>query len=202
MKQAKQAFEQRWSEINSRYYGLFQRQREIAEELKIVHEYIKQDEAEDIVSGFLEDDGETQELKSKLDELNAEHVAINKKINAINSKGGLEALYQSDKQLKELLEPLSKELAKQAKEDEKQRLSLEKRYEKVIDEIIKLDKEKEEFERLATEKRDILVKINKLTGNVDLVSSIRSPYQSTMWHYYRHLGKVKGFSPERINQPL
>ena len=199
MKQAKQAFEQRCNEIGTLYNGLFTRQREISEEIRILSNQISQEESESIVEDFLRgaDQGVTHKLKSKVDELRKEYSTIEKKIIAIHSKGGLTGLYMSDKQLHDLIKPLSKELAAQAKEDEKKRVSLEKRYQKVIDEILKLNEERLEFERLSTEVRGILTKLNKATNDISISSDIRPSYKSDMWHYYRHLGKVKNFSPDK-----
>lgn len=133
-------------------------------------------------------------LENELKNLQKELVDVEEKIRAIPSNGGNSGVLKTDIRLTELAEPLVKDLKKQAKEDLKKRQDLEQRYSKVIDEIIKLNQERNEYGNYCSEMTKIFELISENTNlswetdKQKLYEVYKFPVPQT--YLYQYLGQL------------
>lgn len=179
----------RWHEVRSIYNGLYYRQNQIREEISVLNREIK-NESDEMVTELLSGTSQNQQIKSRIRDLEDESAAIAEKIRFINSKGGMEYLLKSDSKLKELAEEFAGDLRKQAKADEKKRLDLEKRYQKVLSELWLLDQERVEFIKLYDQRRELASRLTRVKPDFQY-KSFSDRYEFEKVEVYRHLGQIR-----------
>ena len=189
MEQSIKAFKQRLNEIDAGYRSLYDRQLSIEDQMRGLQLEVtraqKEVTAEMLLSGALERNLKNyQELENELNTLRETYAIV-------QAKGGLDYLCKTDKQFNELGEALAKDLMKQAKEDDKKRRDLEKRYGKVLAEISKLDEERKAHIQY-TEQQTRLAGIiySKTAVGIDY-QAIAGCYNLSNPSLYRHLGNTK-----------
>lgn len=133
----------------------------------------------------------TLTYQGKGTQLNNEYNALRETYDRIQSKDGFDYLCQNDSALKGAAEDLYKALLEQAKKDAMIREKLEQRYEKVISEILKLEKEREAFIDDSKPKMELLSKVYRIFNGTKDSHPIRNSYTFTRPGAYSHLGKVK-----------
>lgn len=197
LEQLKNDFLGRYKEVKAAYDRLELRQNEIKERYRELKKQMSKDtdvDAEKLLSGLKGD----SKLESEIASLNNEWKAINETLEAVRSKGGLSYICKTDGELKKLAVPLYENLMKEAEKDEKQRIALEKRYEKVIAEVIQLEEERRAFNEKAEKHSRILRLISENTGFEIKYNQFIKHYKYEKAGILAHLGKVK----ERIEKKL
>lgn len=192
MEQQKQAFLARYKEIEAAYLGLEEKQREIQDQLQNLRKEASKKvnfDSKKLLSGMK---GESK-IESQISGLNKELRSIRETLSEVRANGGLDAICKTDEDLEKLAAPLMDALKKEAKEDEKKRKSLEKRYEKLIEDVLQLEEERESFIREGDKKENILRLIHNSTDLEVDFSEIASKYRFEKAGAYAHLGRVKNF---------
>lgn len=182
-------FLNRWNEVTSILGGLESRRRNIDKELHEISSQMRKDDneiVEELLSGKTNDNSF---LKSKLNNLRDEQQAIEEKIQIIYKKGGRDYLYANDQTLKELADQFTKEVMQQAKADEKKRLELEKRYDKLVAELMALDNERLEFNEMQKSRNQLASKIRKAKTDFPQFDFAKC-YEFKDVSLYAHLGGI------------
>jgi hypothetical protein len=194
MEEAKQAFLNRYNEIKSLHDGIFSRQNKIREELNGLGRELAKFKKEDIdVDSISENLKQKLDLKSKRSKLHDELNALYETGDKIYRLGGLQNLLMSDEALKAAGEKLHKALIIEAKKDANVRENLEKRFEKAINELQKLEEDRQVFIENTKEKKHLLSQAYQFTGGTFDILAIKKSYTFEQQDAYVHLGKLKNY---------
>lgn len=193
MEEMKQAFLKRFNEVKGAYDRLFTRQAEIRKEMGKLHKQMREETggitAETLLAAGK---GGDSSYKSKLNDLSDEMRWTNETIDSLSGKGGYSALLKTDKEFEELARPLLAAVEKDLKEDVKKRQALESKYEKVIEEVLKLEEERREYQ-LHTEKKLNLLSMISANTNIPVKHhNFQKEYRLARNNIYHQLGKIKG----------
>jgi hypothetical protein len=183
MEQSKTAFLTRFNTLHQAYNELIERQKDLSKRINIIN--LKKNEmlpGSEINAEILLDskqfDGPLLTVEKELEALKKEFASVTEKINAVPHIGGKGELFKTDKQLTNLAEPFVKDLIKQAKEDSKNKKDLEKRYAALLEELIQLDAERNQYLTDGVEKRRLLATVLDNT-KVSLKDSEIQSYHET-----------------------
>lgn len=191
MEQSKRAFLNRQNEIKAAYNKLILRFSVIDNEIRELSKQQKMTEtdidAEKLLSGA--EKGNFEEFELKISKLQRERQTVQKSINTINNNGGIESLLRTDKKLDELGSALLEDLKKVALEDEKKRQDLEKRYDKVIQQVLALDQEWIAFNQEAEQKKKLALNVVNNTSQKNV--GLHRVYKMEKASVYYMLGQVK-----------
>lgn len=164
LEQTKQEFLNRQREIERAFYKLHQRMVEIPEEIAEKNKERKLYSSEITAEALLTGDPRQIKIETEYEKLVAEKKAVEQTINKVMSKGGIRNIFRTDKELDRLAVPVIEDLKKEAQVDAKKRMDIEKRYEKLIQEIITLDDEWKAFEEEGQKKRNLLSNVQNYTS--------------------------------------
>lgn len=164
LEQTKQEFLNRQREIERAFYKLHQRMVEIPEEIGEKNKERKLYSSEITAEALLTGDPRQIKIETEYEKLVAEKKAVEQTINKVMSKGGIRNIFRTDKELDRLAVPVIEDLKKEAQVDAKKRMDIEKRYEKLIQEIITLDDEWKAFEEEGQKKRNLLSNVQNYTS--------------------------------------
>jgi hypothetical protein len=180
----KTQFMNRLLEIKRVYGGLTSRQHQIMDELNKLRKQEKESENDIDVVALMDPKANPKEkYKSKKKDLKEELAAVREKASIIHRNGGVQYLGRKDMELNDLATPLLDELLKQTKVDKKRKEDLEKRYDKLILEVVKLENEREEFNRDADKMNSLMSAIHSNTNvRCDNLSEFRQVYDYSNKH--------------------